>query len=333
MNRERNLPGFTLVELLVVIAIIGILVALLLPAVQAAREAARRSQCQNQIRQVIIGLHSYEMANQHFPPGVTNPTGPIQNLPQGDHKSWLCYSLSYLGEPARFRSVDYTVGAYHKDNNYVRQTKIGWLHCPSHPGDYIPASSYAGVHDSREMPIDTTNNGVLYLNSKISFDDLIDGAAYTLMIGEKLNDESTDLGWMSGTPATLRNTGGGINGLNANNSVNLEFDYGSGEFGNNEFDDSNFGLWYEQGAETEEYGSGESTETEKAEKPESVDPLYAMGGSTTQPLAVGGFASQHAGVALFALADGSVQILSENIDLSLLQKLADRKDGAIVEDF
>jgi prepilin-type N-terminal cleavage/methylation domain-containing protein len=68
-SNRRRCAGFTLVELLVVIAIIGILVALLLPAIQAAREAARRTQCTNQIKQLVTGGMNHENAMKYYPAG------------------------------------------------------------------------------------------------------------------------------------------------------------------------------------------------------------------------------------------------------------------------
>ncbi|AMV17036.1 DUF1559 domain-containing protein [Planctomyces sp. SH-PL14] len=86
--------GFTLIELLVVIAIIAVLVAILLPAVQQAREAARKSQCQNNLKQIGIALHSYHEAHGVLPyasaahgncgPVTTNHTGWISLLPYVD---------------------------------------------------------------------------------------------------------------------------------------------------------------------------------------------------------------------------------------------------------
>jgi prepilin-type N-terminal cleavage/methylation domain-containing protein/prepilin-type processing-associated H-X9-DG protein len=211
--------GFTLVELLVVIAIIGVLIALLLPAVNAAREAGRRTVCRNNLMQVSIALQHYDASFDMLPPGTINPSGPIRSEPQGIQMSWVTQILPQLGHQAIARHIDYRVGAYDPRNKRVADTIVSTLRCPSEMLGWSDAgralSSYAGCHDSAETPIDTTNNGVLFLNSQVRERDMTDGASYTLFIGEKRN-EPEDLGWMSGTRATLRNTGTIINGTPAN---------------------------------------------------------------------------------------------------------------------
>src|SRR5262245_44330922 len=68
--------GFTIVELLIVVAIIGILIALLLPAVQAARESARRTQCDNNLRQIALATLHFESVRKVLPPGYLGPRSP-----------------------------------------------------------------------------------------------------------------------------------------------------------------------------------------------------------------------------------------------------------------
>ena len=290
--RHYDHRGFTLVELLVVIAIIGVLVALLLPAIQAAREAARRSSCQNNIRQVIVAVHNYEFTNEVFPVGVTNESGPIQNVREGNHISWLAQILPQLEERNRFNRLDFSAGAYNEKNAPIANVPLPVLRCPS---DFAEGavSNYAGVHHEVESPIDADNHGVLFLNSRIMFDDLNDGSSYTIFLGEKIIDTNFDLGWLSGTRATLRNCGVPINSSS-----------GIAGWGSNAFPED-----------------------------DSEEPFYSDPIDPTNPLAVGGFGSHHPGSVLFALGSGSVRTISQDISAKTLQQLAHRNDGEIISEW
>jgi prepilin-type N-terminal cleavage/methylation domain-containing protein len=209
---RRLRSGFTLIELLVVIAIIAILIALLLPAVQQAREAARRTQCKNNLMQIGIAMHNYDMAFEMLPPGCVNLTGPIRNVEEGYHMSWIVQLLPMIEQQAMFQMINFDEGAYGLANTTYRTTQLSTLLCPS-DGTPVPgAANYAGCFSGEDVAIDVNNSGLMFLNSSIGYQQIRDGASNTVLGGEKrIVAGINDLGWMSGTMATLRNTGVPIN--------------------------------------------------------------------------------------------------------------------------
>lgn len=197
--------GYTLMEFMVIALFVGLLVSLLLPAVQAAREAARRGQCSFQLQNLIIATHHYEMQQGRLPSGVIEKKGPIRQAPSGYHHNWISAILPYVEEKNLHSAIDFSAGVYDPPNLTARQMVIPMLICPSvgSTSSTGPYSSYAGNHHHRPAPIDITNMGVFFLNSRLRQDDILDGTSNTIYLMEKPIDEF-DFGWMSGTYATLR---------------------------------------------------------------------------------------------------------------------------------
>ncbi len=120
--------GFTLVELLVVIAIIGILVALLLPAIQAAREAARKADCVNRMRQLVLAAHNYEATKKKLP--SHGDVKYVGNTPTGGLSS-QARLLPYMEEQNVQNLVDQNQHWRHANNAKAFRTPLTFLRCPS----------------------------------------------------------------------------------------------------------------------------------------------------------------------------------------------------------
>lgn len=297
--------GFTLIELLVVIAIIAILIALLLPAVQQAREAARRTQCKNNIKQVVLATHNFHDTHGKLPyatqdrepgdDGSTWATGFIQILPFLESDA---IAQRWDPEEPRNSTVDSDGDGY--TNLTLQSLNIPTLLCPtmteptgplgSAGEDRAPCSYLfsAGTQDTSLLhyaayygqAVPAYNGAIVpYITNSSSdpnrirtkFRDITDGLSNTFILGE------TDFA-PQGVPSTSY---GGV------------WSYGY--------------IGYSWGTTYNQFNNHNNTST-----------VY------------GAFRSQHPGGAHFALADGSVRFFAETTPQEVLDAHATRSGGEVI---
>jgi prepilin-type N-terminal cleavage/methylation domain-containing protein len=285
--------AFTLVELLVVIAIIGILVALLLPAIQAAREAARRTQCNNQMKQLGVALHNYHDTFNLFPPG---------GLSAGNRLAWTVLILPFIEMEAMHSLVDFnarTGNGYDAAAVNINTLKPAPYLCPSavraksfeNGSTTIYTTHYYGIMGPKGTNTSTggtytldnsvtghggfATQGVLLRRDSVRFADILDGTSNTFLVGESSYSRS-------------------LTGQN----------------------NTSFRKWY-RGCD----GSA------SAPTKNILDGINVTPYNGTNNFNDVSFGSEHPGGCMFVRCDGAVRFVSQNVDLGVYKATASR-DGA-----
>jgi prepilin-type N-terminal cleavage/methylation domain-containing protein/prepilin-type processing-associated H-X9-DG protein len=209
---RRDPRAFTLIELLVVMSVIAVLVALLLPAVLAAREAARKAQCSNNLKQLALACHNYEVAYGALPIGVPMnfDADPAFNS-LGLNQSIFVSLLGQLEQQPLYNAVNFSRWIYASANYTIFGTGLNVLWCPSDPSiqravEYVfyepplqatvRFSSYAGctgVYNPEPwLYPDWLNpkriaqmNGLFIVDRSIPMSSITDGTSNTLLLSER----------------------------------------------------------------------------------------------------------------------------------------------------
>lgn len=306
--------GFTLVELLVVIAIIGILVGLLLPAVQAAREAARRMQCSNNMKQIGLALHNYSSAFSALPAGSNGLPNAAGTSFNGHGWTWHASILPYIEQGPFYEAIQGLDGMGHElgDQNtgkplVVRKTTLQVFWCPSQP-DVRGGSQKNGYQPSNY-------NGNMGTRIGNGNDNCI-----CIGIATLADMMSKPWGCMNGNGIfyvrSRTRFGDVIDGLSNTIFVSEVPDSGGNAMGG-----------FSAGCDRRAMFSGGADANPPVEMSEYL--IAAEGNDPINGGAEEASGSWHTGGAYFVMGDGSVQFLSENMDMKTYQAISTRAGGEV----
>jgi len=314
---------------------------LLLPAVQQAREAARRATCKNQLKQLGLALHNYHDTHSAFPIGVghgfhhTTLTTAYEGggtVPQS-RAPWTVLILPFIEQSALYDTYQFSSPSFtqsgdtgiNASNLAVANTPLNVFQCPSYPGYNRLHTNYFGVMGGGSLQAAYSTdagsgramweNGILFRNSRIKMRDIVDGTSNTLAIGETIYQRAPLRGgaqtyhtWASSIRPTSLGTTAGV--LAAVTDVPINGWNGDGGVEDTLFAETN----------ASQRGTVRTNET-------------PTGVAATRGLQARAFSSQHKGGAQFCMADGSVQFISENVNLETLRRLAIRDDGEVIGEY
>jgi prepilin-type N-terminal cleavage/methylation domain-containing protein/prepilin-type processing-associated H-X9-DG protein len=319
--RTNARRGFTLIELLVVIAIIAILIGLLLPAVQKVREAAARSTCQNNLKQLGLGLHNYHDPNQGLPSNTRLSTTSTVRV------RWVTHLLPYIEQENLYRQINQNVNWSDPTNTPFTGQRIKILECPSAPngpildgapppetwspivanGDYSgfygvsPELVTLGLVDANSGRVD---NGAISKSVRLHFNSFTDGLSNTLQVTESAGRPNI---YRNGRLAVVANGNNRVNGGGwCRPATELNILRGS----------SADGLTF-PGPNAINVTNGEQLGTYN---PPNGHPYYGVDGSGQ----IYGF---HTGGVNALFADGSVRFLRASTNIRTLAALISRNGG------
>ena len=308
--------ALTLIEVLVVLAIIGILIAMLLPAVQYAREASRRMQCASNLRQIAIGMHSYEGIHRSFPPGNASTY------------SYLVAILPEMDKSSLFGEFDFSIYAtdMSQHNKSILTASFPDYRCPS---DGVAQSRPYKTTYFGNIGYDVLSNGFngLFHGENISSTnpvergtvitpgEVTDGLSNTALVGEALVSDAPASSRLRTNWSTALNFGPGEHEQFCSACLNQEFLVTSQ--GNAFGDNSRGGPWYE--------GAPGVTLYNHSLPPNSLSCLN--GSSVTY--GIYSLGSNHPGGAQVAFADGHVVLVSSLISRQLWRAMGTRAGNEV----